>query len=228
MRSRAVPAIGAVVLLALVVVAAAAGSPWRFDLPGVQIAPGPAPTFASQPSAPSLPPIEAAPGPDLTPWFVGAFVLVALVVAFFLGRLVLRQIAEWREREKPPDVGLDLLGGASVPGGQVDLPALVDAVSAALARLDTAGTPHDAVVAAWVELENAAARHGWERFPSETSTEFTTRLLGVSAAPPEHTAVLRRLYQQARFTQHHVTEAQVAQARSALEAIARALEGKAP
>ena len=230
MRSRAVPAIGAVVLLTLVVVAAAAGSPWRFNLPDAEIGERPAPSIAPAPRASMAPPVQTPPpGHDLTGWFAGFLIAVVLVLAFFLARRVMKRIAAWRHPDTPPDTGPDLLpGGSTTAGGQVDLPALVDAVTAALAHLDAAQTPHDAVVAAWVELEDAAARHGWERFRFETSTEFTTRLLGVSAAPPERTALLRRLYQQARFTTHAVTAEQVTQARTALEAIARALEGKVP
>ena len=88
---------------------------------------------------------------------------------------------------------------------------------------DLASIDVDAVVAAWVELEKAAARHGWEREPAQTTTEFTAHLLAVSPAPTHHTTTLRRLYQHARFAHHPVTPHHVATARTALEAIAREL-----
>ncbi|QAY62658.1 DUF4129 domain-containing protein [Xylanimonas allomyrinae] len=228
MRSRAVPAVGALALLALVVVAAAVASPWRLTLPEARMSPAEAPSVLPAPTL--VPPPDPVGGDDstLTAWLVALLWVLLLAAAFLLARSVVRRIVSGRRPDTQPSEPDRLLGGAVTPGGLVDLPALVDAVDAALARLDDAGTPHDAVVAAWVELERASARHGWERHAFETSTEFTGRLLGVSPAPPEHVATLRRLYQQARFTTHPVTPAQVSRARAALESIARALDGRTP
>ncbi|WP_130413098.1 DUF4129 domain-containing protein [Xylanimonas ulmi] len=229
MRSRAVPAVGAVVLLALVVLAAGAGTPWRIRLPALDIDFGAAPTVSPPPAPtpPPLPPEDA--GGGNTTWIAVVVVVVVAIVLLILGRSLVRYLVDRRPSGAEPTPAPDhLTAGEVTPGGLVDLPALADAVEAALRRLDEAATPHDAVVAAWVELEDAAARHGWERHASQTSTEFTAHLLGVSPAPREHTAALRGLYQQARFTTHPVTAAQVTDARAALVAIARAFEGRVP
>ncbi|MCL1870661.1 MAG: DUF4129 domain-containing protein [Promicromonosporaceae bacterium] len=220
---------GVLVLLALVVVGAATGPAWQLGGTAPSLAPVSPPPVAQAPP-PTLPPVTPHPGEGaaLGRWLAGILVAVAAVAIFFLVRAVVRRIRAWeRAPVEPPADGGALAPGALLAGNLVDVPVLADAVDLALARLDAATTPHDAVVAAWVALEDAATRHGWERQPYETSTEFAGRLLDVSPAPSRHTATLRRLYQHARFTTHPVTSDQVAQARTALEAIARALEGKA-
>lgn len=233
MLRRLEPALGAITVLLLVVVAAGLGAPFRLvaerdglDVEVPQMVPPPAP-------AETAPPLEPAPG---TPGFPWQNVLVVLAVLAVLAVLIysLRQV--WRTRLhhreeffEVDDVAEDATG--TRPGGVVNLPALADAVEEALQRLDDVREPRDAVVAAWVELENAAARHGWERDPAETSTEFTAHLLAVSPAPAEAIATLRRLYQHARFAAHPVTGDDVLSARAALESIARELEkrrSKAP
>ncbi|PZR51988.1 hypothetical protein DNL40_14330 [Xylanimonas oleitrophica] len=217
-----------VVLLAAVVLAAATGTPWRWSLPVPDLVPGapvsmpPAPTPAQE-----LGPREEVAPTDVSPvtWLL---TLVGVVVALLLVVVARRVIAALRAagRDVVPEADTLAPGSGTLGGGstEVDLSALDDAVAAALARLDDVREPHDAVVAAWVELEHAAERHGWERVAAETATEFTGRLLAVSPAPPADVATLRRLYQQARFTSRPVTAQQVAAARTALERIARAVE----
>lgn len=216
--------VGVFALLALVVVAAALGPAWTlqpvdFDVPMPEIS---GPEVSMPPMQLDVPPAEPGPSPQ---WLVIALI-VAMALLVILGLLHLaRRLHDRRGEGKGDPVGFDSIeAGIAAQNRAIDLPVLVDAVEVALARLDAARTPTDAVIVAWVSLEEAAAQHGWERHPSETSTEFTTRLLGVSPAPPAHTALLRGLYQQARFTAHPVTPEQVAQARTALGAIARALE----
>ncbi len=225
-RSRSIPLVGVVVLLGVVVVAAGLGTAWTtdpvdFDLPMTEVS---MPAMSAPPPASPVPPVEPGPTPA---WLVPVVVTVAvlLVVLALLG--LVRFLWGRRPEGRDEAVAVDSIDvGVATGTNAVDVPVLVDAVEAALARLDDAATPTDAVVAAWVSLEEAAAEHGWERHPSETSTEFTSRLLDVSPAPPAQTAVLRGLYQQARFTSHPVTPAQVGRARTALETIARALEGR--
>jgi hypothetical protein len=226
---RRLPLIGAVVLLLTVVIATAAGGAWTMDtgidLPATDVtipvdqAPEPVPTLA--PPAPD-------PESPALPWIVVTIlgivtILIALGIVTAARHLLRRHTEPLPEPDEPDDTG-----PGPAPGETVNLPALVDAVGAALARLDAAATPTDAVVAAWVSLEDAAAAHGWERQPAQTSTEFTAHLLDVSPAPAKPAETLRRLYQQARFTVHPVTPEQVATARDALQAIATALDGRAP
>ncbi|QAY71017.1 DUF4129 domain-containing protein [Xylanimonas protaetiae] len=227
MRRRLLPVIGVVALLAAVVVAAATGSGWTMIPPGAQLAVEPAVAPPPPTPLPTLSPGPADPHDTGIDWLLGVLVALAIVLLLLVLAATARRVGAWRRAEKIEPVDVDHLeSGLGMPGSAIDLPVLADAVDAALARLDAAATPTDAVVAAWVSLEDAAATHGWERHPSETSTEFTSRLLGVSPAPAPHTATLRGLYQQARFTTHPVAPGDVARARTALEAIARALEGR--
>lgn len=221
-------ALAALVLLALVVVGAAAATPWRVRppeslleaVPGLMPDLGPLPT--PSPTTPPAPPRDTATT-DLGLVLLLAGLLLAAVLLALVGRRVLSAL---RADERPPDPDVlaagASLGDATAPAVTVD--ELQDAVTLALQRLDEAATPHDAVVAAWVSLEEAAARHGTERDPAQTPTEFTMALLHDTPAPPEPVATLRRLYHHARFTAGPVEDAQVGTARDALERIARTLE----
>ncbi len=213
-------------MLLLVVVAAGLGAPFRLvsETEGLDVGPIPLPVPPT-PEDP-IPPVERLPG---TPGFPWQNVLVVLALLVVLAMLLYTLRHAWRSRLhhreelfQVDDAVEDT--AATTPGGVVNLPALADAVEEALRRLDDVREPRDAVVAAWVELEKVAARHGWERDPAQTSTEFTAHLLAVSPAPAESTATLRRLYQHARFADHPVTASEVGAARGALESIARELE----
>jgi hypothetical protein len=78
------------------------------------------------------------------------------------------------------------------------------------------GRPRDAVIEAWVTLENAAAH---KRAPHETATEFTVGLLEKENADEAALRELRTLYQRARFGQDDVDDDSVTRARAALEQI---------
>ncbi|MGB3442175.1 MAG: DUF4129 domain-containing protein [Actinophytocola sp.] len=94
---------------------------------------------------------------------------------------------------------------------------LKEAVAAArdiLAR--EGGLPRDAVIEAWVTLENAAAH---QRAPHETATEFTVALLAEENADEAALRELRTLYQRARFGVDDVDPGSAADARAALDRI---------
>jgi hypothetical protein len=98
---------------------------------------------------------------------------------------------------------------------------LKDAVAAARDTLVRAGgEPGDAVVAAWLTLENAAST---ARLPHQTATEFTAVLLEREIGGDEPAVhELRTLYQRARFGDG-ATEADARHAASALDRILAAL-----
>jgi len=213
--------------LALVVFASGHHSAWVWHPP----------TWNFQPIYPSMPvqqesPAYAPPG-DLSQaapsaWWrwvwISLGVTVALAVLFLLGRWLCRLISALASSNIERPGGR----GAVVPVAAVLTPQEVtDAVDEALRRLDEAKTPTDAVIAAWLALEQTAARHKLTRDPAQTVTEFTALLLANSAVPPDDTAVLRSLYLRARFSGLPTTSADVQRARAALEHTARALEPKA-
>lgn len=99
---------------------------------------------------------------------------------------------------------------------------LVRAKDRALAELDRkiGGPPSDAVIAAWVQLEESAKATGIERQPHQTPTEFTAAVLAGQQADEKALSTLKDLYHRARFGQAgSVTDEDARQARQALEAI---------
>lgn len=78
------------------------------------------------------------------------------------------------------------------------------------------GRPRDAVIEAWVTLENAAEH---KREPHETATEFTVALLEKENADEAALRELRTLYQRARFGRADTDADSAARARDALDRI---------
>lgn len=164
---------------------------------------------------PTLPPFE----PFEVPAVVGQVLMwVAIAAAALVLALVLRRLLSQLQRE-PAIEGPDVAGGVSVV--QDAVPDLTDAFAEAQARLRERSAPRDAVIAAWVALEEAAADHGIVRAASQTPTEFAVGVLrrGADAEAVTH---LRDVYLAARFSEHPVTHDDVARAQVALDAIARA------
>jgi hypothetical protein len=77
------------------------------------------------------------------------------------------------------------------------------------------GSPRDAVIQAWVTLENATDR---TRAPHQTATEFTVSLLEKETADEAALRDLRTLYHRARFG-HVSSDEDATQARVALDRI---------
>ncbi|WP_166664307.1 DUF4129 domain-containing protein [Actinophytocola oryzae] len=77
------------------------------------------------------------------------------------------------------------------------------------------GEPRDAVIRAWVTLENATEHR---RAPHQTATEFTVSLLASETADERALADLRALYHRARFGRDS-GEQDAADARDALDRI---------
>lgn len=218
-------------LVAVVVLGAATATPWRFSPPHL-----PTPELSMPDQAPPSP--DTSPSPTAQPleqsttdnrWLaLIAAVLLGLFVAALLTFAVRKLLAVLRGRtDTAPD---NLTGGTTTGtlGHDVDLPELQDAVTRALAHLDGHARPRDAVVAAWVALEEAAARAGAHRDPAQTPTEFAGTVLAATPAPPAAVARLRTLYQRARFTDRPIDRPAVAQARAALADIARSLDVDEP
>lgn len=79
------------------------------------------------------------------------------------------------------------------------------------------GSPRNAIVAAWVQLEDAAGRAGARRDPAETSSEYVTRVLSMWPVDAGALGSLAGLYREARFSRHELGEAAREQARADLE-----------
>ncbi|MCF4120841.1 DUF4129 domain-containing protein [Antribacter sp. KLBMP9083] len=217
----------ALLLVALVVVAAAVTSPWRFQIDGAVPVPSislgaPGASFSPAPEGEEG---RQDPGTGIE-WLSLVLGVLAVVLLALVGVAIARRLnALNRDSTKlEPD---DLDTGDTIldtPDDAVDLPALQDAVTRALLFMDTHPAPRNAVVAAWVALEEEAARQGTDRDPAQTPTEFAGVLLDRTPAPADAVGRLRDLYHLARFTSRPVTPDQAAGARQALADIASALE----
>lgn len=86
-----------------------------------------------------------------------------------------------------------------------DLPVLRRGVREARRYLQEITDPTDAVIAAWLSLEEAAESSGVHRRASQTPTEFTVAVLERTAADPSATTELLALYHRARFSGAAVT-----------------------
>jgi hypothetical protein len=221
---------GVIAAIALVVLGAASATPWiitlalpRFTTPDRPMPETPQVTVAPQE------PVQRDQSLTHIIATVAAILfalLVTAVIAYGLYRLVQRLRAAWQPEDD--HVESDQLDG-DVPGEAVtvDIASLATAVARAEAHLAGVAGPADAVVAAWIALEDEAALQGTGRDPAQTPTEFTSVLLQHTPAPADAVAVLRSLYHRARFTSHPVTPDDVRRARESLARIAAALDGTA-
>ncbi|ROR97539.1 uncharacterized protein DUF4129 [Salana multivorans] len=204
------------------------GARWRGEL-GVRPAP-PAPS-AQQSAPPASPggvvdPVLPTPSfgqggdplvievPDwLGPTLVAvAAAVVAAAVILLLRRYLPRRLARY-EGEVIETVGRTTDAEATA------VPDLTESLTSARGALDRAVAPRDAVVAAWLALEEGAADRHAARSPSQTPTEFTLELLARTHADPAAVEALRRTYLAARFSTAPVTRQQVAVASEALARI---------
>lgn len=144
---------------------------------------------------------------------IGALLLVVLWVTVAVVRSVIRR---WRHRRRVQHDG---------PPPEVD-DAVLDAVTEAAGRqqsLILEGTPSNAIVACWVDLEQAVAQVGVARRPSETSAELTIRVLDALDVDRRALRTLGALYREARFSAHPSTEPDRAAAQEALSVLYRSL-----
>jgi hypothetical protein len=150
------------------------------------------------------------------PWWVGALLVAAIVVAIaaYLVRL-------WARRRMP---AAPKLHGSSVqatqplaPEPEAEPETLLTGIELALQALDEQREPGDAVVRAWLGLQETAEESGIVRRASETPTEFTSRILSGAFADDRALRTLLRLYLRTRFGDHPVTAEDVAAVRDALQ-----------
>jgi Domain of unknown function (DUF4129) len=107
------------------------------------------------------------------------------------------------------------------PEPEPDTPALRTGIELALQVLDEQREPADAIVRAWLGLQETAEESGIVRRPAETPTEFTSRILGHAFTDDRAIRTLLRLYLQTRFGDHRATADDVAAVRSALQELVR-------
>lgn len=153
---------------------------------------------------------------------VPSWVLIVLIVAAAIGIAALLW-RWWRQRPAPaargihaPAVGITRAAPAP-PDPEPEPEALLSGIELALQVFDEQREPADAIVRAWLGLEETAEESGIVRRPSETPTEFTSRILGRAFADDRAIRTLLRLYLRTRFGDHPVSAEEVAAVRDALQ-----------
>jgi hypothetical protein len=151
---------------------------------------------------------------------IGRWVILALAVVgvALLVVVVGRAVRTWGD---PPRPEAEATGPVGEPRRDLGEELARTAVAQRAALLQ--GDPRNAIVACWLAFEDAADAAGVARADWETSAEFAVRLLGTVSADREAVARLARLYREARFSAHPVSETQRQDAVAALDAIATSL-----
>ncbi|GIG21939.1 hypothetical protein Cch01nite_26630 [Cellulomonas chitinilytica] len=223
--------LGVGALVVVTVLAAAASGPWSLDVKhGGEVA-LPAPTAASPRSRAfgprSLAPLTPSDEGTAPPWVTFVVLVLLTVVVVVLLLVLVRWLARLLRAHLQP-----LSVDHSPPAEAVDetadrwVPAMQDGVRRATQELDDEQPPGDAVIAAWVALEHAAASGGLVRDRAETATEFTVEVLDATSADPTATRTLLDLYLAARYSRHPLTARDVARARTSLATIANGLASR--
>lgn len=170
----------------------------------------------------SGPEIEVNTPPALRAFLALLFVLLLLVlVAMTIAGVIILVLGVHTRREGRR------ASGKTTPEEQVEQvdEADVALVSQAAAKgrellaAHAGGEPGDAVVRAWLVLEQATAEAGLRRQPHQTPTEFTTEVLAAMYVRASALGRLRALYQRARFSSHPVTAVEAAVALAALDKV---------
>ncbi|WP_374010468.1 DUF4129 domain-containing protein [Leifsonia sp. LS-T14] len=153
-------------------------------------------------------------------WVLVALTVLAIVIALALA---------WRFRRRPaPPVELPpLIEGteaevSDAPRDTAHEPEperVLRGLDRASAELAEVREPRDAIERAWVGLEEGAADSGVRRLPAETPAEFTARVVARVAADQDAAQRFLALYLRARFSSAPVAPEDVANARSAVEAL---------
>lgn len=190
-------------------------------------------SIASHLSAPNRPPPSSSTRPPriTAPHGAFAFPLGMTLVWLFVGVVVIGVAfllwRWWAGRPARPvtDWHSALVGEtreiAVEPEPEPDTLELRSGIELALRVLDEQREPADAIVRAWVGLEETAQESGIERRPAETPTEFTSRILSRAFADDWAIRTLLRLYLRTRFGDHPVTTDDVVAVRVALQGLVR-------
>jgi hypothetical protein len=219
--------------LGLLVVLASAVEGTRSRRAGL---PAPVPLPAPTPGVPTptarprwLPPVPHQAG-GLPPAVEAALLGVLAAGVLLLLVLVVRRLWRRRWRWARPAVSSALVGDgvAGAPVTHPDAPVVRRGIARALDLLAEDREPGDAVVQAWLGLEQAAEDSGVPRARAETPTEFTARLLGRVPADRAAVRTLLDLYSRARFAARGGSPADAGRARAALEVLARSWRDGGP
>lgn len=180
-------------------------TPTPIELPG---ATGPA-----LPQAHTDPMVERVIGIAVQILFLLAVAGVVAALVVFLVRRFRQRRRLLRRRAATADSG----GGVvTIADGALPAPVMRRGIARALQILDEHRAPSDAVVQAWLGLEEAASDAGAGRGASETPAEYTARIVQRFDTDRDAARALLRLYQDVRFGGRAADAASVTAARDCL------------
>ena len=219
----------ATALVLLIVVGAALTGGWStHPAPGPTASIQPMPTLIDPSTEPPLQ--EPTPAPPnqtvqraLTTALAAAGALLAAFLAYRIALWVRRTLLPWlaAQRDRPPPVA----PGAGIQLDAVPLTELRTATAHAETLLRDGEHSPDAIIAAWLALEEAAGRSGATRAPAQTPTEFTIEVLAATPATPAAVTELLGLFHLARFAHTETTADNIAAARTALRQLTHDFTG---
>lgn len=145
---------------------------------------------------------------------VAIAILVAVVVLWIIRRT--RQLLPGKREtaEEAPDEEM------------LDVEDAQSALDTAIASLDYAETPKDAVIDAWLALEHAVADAGIRRKDTQTTSEFVISVLGKVDLDQRELGLLAELYRRALFDDTPLNESERDSARKILGHLAAQVEEK--
>lgn len=154
----------------------------------------------------------------------GILMLLAAAGAVALIVLVIRALLRaWRDRplarRDGGETGTSLAAEPRAAEPEIVATLIQRGIAGALHEIEAGSIPSDAIIAAWVGLEESAADAGLTRGPSETPAEFTVRIISRRAGISSDARILLRLYERVRFGGYFAVEDDREIARSALRSI---------
>lgn len=209
----------------LLVWASGNGSVDVFDASGRKRSDEPLPVPSGSPSdtpvgPPALSEVTEDVDQTLDLSWLGDLITWAIVLAVaFIALIGLRWA--WENRWRPPDPAPEVEFEA-LPVRQLAERLTEDAAARRAAIAE--GDPRNGIVRCWIMLQDSIAEAGVPSRPSETSAEFTVRVLHELDLDPRAIEQLARLYREARFSTHQLGEDARARATAALETLHADLE----
>lgn len=191
--------------------APAAGEP--FEVPAPTSSPSPTPTPPPEPRSEI---VEAV----ISLVFVLMGIAALAVIVLFIVRALMRM---WRERplraREGGDVEFEETSSGITQEADATAPAIRRGIAGALRSIDERAVADDAIIAAWVGLEESAADAGITRGRSETPAEFALRIITRRAGITDAATALLALYERVRFGGYVSQESDRDEARAALTTI---------
>lgn len=153
-------------------------------------------------------------------------ILMVLVAAGIIALLVIvirALLRAWRDRplrrRDAAAVASEVEQLESPPTADISVRVMQRGIAGALATIDERSRASDAIIAAWIGLEESASDAGVTRAASETPAEFVVRIMTLRAGVADEAMALLRLYESVRFGARVADEDDRSSARRALRRI---------